>query len=180
KDQLMARATALYIHERDKILQDGKKWMSLRAVCKKIEGEHLLQKNKAISLDPNTLRRHVNGGKARSQSNEEKGWLLLGEVETVISYAVEVTNRGFPLTHRRLKEVVDGICSVRLGDKFPSAGVGKKWMGRFVEKHHDHLWTYWSHSLDNRCGRAVNPATNTAWFDLLEDVLAGRRDAEFD
>ncbi|KAJ7801277.1 hypothetical protein B0H14DRAFT_2464922, partial [Mycena olivaceomarginata] len=39
---------------------------------------------------------------------------------------------------------------------------------------------YWSHNLDNKCGRAVNPATNKAWYDLLEDVRAGRRDDEFD
>jgi hypothetical protein len=69
KDRLMARATALYIHERDKILQDGEKRMSLRAVCKWIEGEHLLQTKKAVTLDPNTLKRHVNGEKAKSQSN---------------------------------------------------------------------------------------------------------------
>jgi hypothetical protein len=180
KDALMARATALYIHEQDKDLQNGEKRMSLRAVCKPIEGEHLLQKKKAITLDPNTLLRHVKGGKAKSKSNEEKGWLLPEEVETVIAYAVEVANRGFPLTHRWLKEVVDEICSAQLGNKFPSIGVGKKWTGHFVEKHRDRLRTYWSHSLDNKRGHAVNPATNTAWFDLLEDVLAGRRDGEFD
>jgi hypothetical protein len=38
---------------------------------------------------------------------------------------------------------------------------------------------YWSHPLDNKRGRAVNPTTNAAWFDLLEDVLAGRYDHEF-
>jgi hypothetical protein len=34
--------------------------------------------------------------------------------------------------------------------------------------------------LDNKRSHAVNPATNQAWFDLLEDVLAGRRDDKFD
>ncbi|KAF8142627.1 hypothetical protein K438DRAFT_1538315, partial [Mycena galopus ATCC 62051] len=52
----------------------------------------------------------------------------------------------------QLKEIVDEICRARLGDKFPAKGVGKKWTGRFVEKHHDRLWTYWSHSLDNKRG----------------------------
>jgi hypothetical protein len=113
-------------------------------------------------------------------SNEEKGWLLPEEVTTVISFAKEVANRGFPLNHKRLKEAADEICRGRLGDRFPPCGVGKNWTGRFVEKHHDELWMYWSHSLDNKRGRAVNPATNKAWYDLLEDVLAGRRDDEFD
>ncbi|KAJ7855364.1 hypothetical protein B0H13DRAFT_1559021, partial [Mycena leptocephala] len=127
KDTLMTHATALYIHERDKDLQNGKKRMSLRAVCKTIEGEHLLQKKKAITLDPNTLLRHIKEGKAKSKLNKEQGWLLLEEVKMVITYAVEVANRSFPLTHRQLKEVVDEICSARLGNKFPSIGVGKKW-----------------------------------------------------
>ncbi|KAJ7120324.1 hypothetical protein C8R44DRAFT_588164, partial [Mycena epipterygia] len=60
----------------------------------------------------------------------------------------------------------------RLGDRFPTCGVGKNWTGRFLEKHHNELWMYWSHSLDNYRGHAVNPATNKAWYNLLEDVLA--------
>jgi hypothetical protein len=176
----MAHAVALYLHERDKDLGAGQKRMSLRAVCQQVEGKYQVETGKTISLSHHTLRRLANGGKSKSLSNEAKGWLLPDEVEVVIRYAIEVANRGFPLTHRRLKEHVDEICTARLGSQFPEAGVGKKWTGRFVEKHHDRLWTYWSHALDNKRGRAVNPVTNTAWFDLLEDVLAGRRDNEFD
>jgi len=117
---------------------------------------------KSIVLDHNTLLRLAKGGKSKSLSNEEKGW------------------RGFPLNHKRLKEAVDEICRARLGDRFPPGGVGKNWTSRFIEKHHDELWMYWSHTLDNKRGRAVNPATNKAWYDLLEDVLAGRRDHEFE
>ncbi|KAF8142628.1 hypothetical protein K438DRAFT_1467122, partial [Mycena galopus ATCC 62051] len=84
KDALMAKAVALYLHEHDKVLQNGEKRMSLRAVCKKIEYDYLVEKKKSISLDPNTLLRHAKGGKSKSKSNEEKSWLLPGEVKTVI------------------------------------------------------------------------------------------------
>jgi hypothetical protein len=149
-------------------------------VAKKFEGAYLIDTGKQVQLNPNTLLRHIKGGKSKSVSNEEKGWLLPEEVEMVIKYSKEVVNRGFPLNHKQLKEAVDEICTARLGDQFPACGVGKNWTGRFLEKHHDELWMYWSHSLDNKRGRAVNPATNEAWYDLLGDVLAGRRDDEFD
>jgi hypothetical protein len=34
--------------------------------------------------------------------------------------------------------------------------------------------------MDNKRGRAVNPHTNKAYFNLVEEVLAGKRDYEFD
>ncbi|KAJ7322817.1 hypothetical protein DFH08DRAFT_614394, partial [Mycena albidolilacea] len=68
----------------------------------------------------------------------------------------------------------------RLGDDFPADGVGVNWTQRFVEKHSDRLQTCWGKSMDNKRGRAVNPHTNKAYFDLAEEVLVGKRDYEFD
>ncbi|KAF7326341.1 HTH CENPB-type domain-containing protein [Mycena sanguinolenta] len=180
RDTLMARAVVFYRHEVEKDLAPEKKRMSLRTVCRKFEGAYKIDTGRDVALDHNTLLRLVKGGKSKSLSNEEQGWLLPEEVRTVIAFAKDVANRGFPLNHKRLKEAVDEICRARLGDRFPACGVGKNWTGRFLEKYHDELWMYWSHSLDNKRGRAVNPATNTAWFDLLENVLAGRCDHEFE
>ena len=98
----------------------------------------------------------------------------------VINYAIEVASRGFPLSHRRLKEHVDSICHVRLGRNFPTSGVGKNWTSHFISKNSDWLSTYWTHNLDEKWGWAVNPHTNKEWFDLLKDVLKGNRDSEFD
>ncbi|KAJ6609904.1 hypothetical protein B0H10DRAFT_1812745, partial [Mycena sp. CBHHK59/15] len=50
----------------------------------------------------------------------------------------------------------------------------------FLEKYDDCLSIYWLHPLDNKHSRAVNSATNVAWFDLLEDVLSGWCNHEFD
>ena len=47
------------------------------------------------------LSRWAKGGKPKSQSNAEKGWLLPAEVNKVIEYAVEIGNgRGIPLKMR--------------------------------------------------------------------------------
>ncbi|KAJ7321838.1 hypothetical protein DFH08DRAFT_636193, partial [Mycena albidolilacea] len=87
-------------------------------VCQQVEGKYQVETGKTISLGHHTLRCLVNGGKSKSLSNEAKGWLLPDEVEVVIRYAIEVTNHRFPLTHRRLKEHVDEICTARLGSQF--------------------------------------------------------------
>ncbi|KAF9501087.1 hypothetical protein BDN71DRAFT_1380512 [Pleurotus eryngii] len=80
----------------------------------------------------------------------------------VIKFTVEMANRGFPLTHRRLKKHVDEICRAKLGDKFPEGGVGKNWTDRFLERHSDSLSVYWGHHLEDKRGWAVNPTTNKA------------------
>lgn len=143
----------------------------LRRICVDTTHQYFLETGKTIALNHTTLHHLVNGGQKLSDFNAEKGWLLREEVEKVIEYALEVAQRGFPLSHHRLKEHVDEICRARLGDLFPADGVGKQWTNRFMEKHSDVLGTYWSHSLDNARGRAVNPATNESWHNLLEEML---------
>lgn len=69
-------------------------------------------------------------------------------MDQVIDYAVEVAARGFPLTHKQLKKVVDEICRARLGNKFPKEGIGKQWTDHFVEKHSNQLGTYSTRPLE--------------------------------
>jgi hypothetical protein len=77
------------------------------------------------------------------EAHEEQKWLTSDEEWVVIDFAVECANRGFPLSHRRLKEHVDEIARARWGDKFPTDGVGKQWMTWFVSDH-DELRMYCS------------------------------------
>ncbi|KAL0058805.1 hypothetical protein AAF712_014488 [Marasmius tenuissimus] len=79
-----------------------------------------------------------------------------------------------------LKEVVDKILHAQLGDEFPESGVGKQWTQQFVEQHSNQLKTFWSLKLDSKQGQGVNPNANAKWFSLLDDVLAGKMDHEFD
>ncbi|KAJ7352996.1 hypothetical protein DFH08DRAFT_662183, partial [Mycena albidolilacea] len=149
-------------------------------ICEEVEAQFQDAMGRHIELAHATLGRLVKGGRTKAESNAAKGWLLEQEEKIVIRYALELASRGFPLDHCRLKECVDCICRGRLGDDFPADGVGVNWTQCFVEKHSDHLQTCWGKSMDNKCGRAVNPHTNKAYFDLVEEVLAGKRDYEFD
>ncbi|KAF9493872.1 hypothetical protein BDN71DRAFT_1394190 [Pleurotus eryngii] len=153
---------------------------SYKEICKAISDKHFEATRRRIILADSTLQWHVNGGTTKSTSNASRGWLSASEEEMVIKFAVEMANRGFPLTHHRLKKHVDEICRAKLGDKFPEGGVGKNWTDRFLERHSDSLSFYWGHHLKDKQGRAVNPTTNKAWFDLLEKTLAGEMDYEFD
>ncbi|KIJ70358.1 hypothetical protein HYDPIDRAFT_78831 [Hydnomerulius pinastri MD-312] len=147
KDKVMACAVAAYQAELAK--PSGEPKRSLRVVCQDREKEYLKETGQSITLNHNTL------------SNLAKGGTRL----------IEMAKRGFPLSHRRLKEHVDEICCARLGSAFPKLGVGQNWTHRFVERHSDRLRAYQAHSLDDARGRAVNPTTHKAWCNLLKDVL---------
>ncbi|KAF5344297.1 hypothetical protein D9758_012308 [Tetrapyrgos nigripes] len=183
-DELYAKAVALYQEEHGPgVTQEtlGRKPHSLRKICIIVETEHYKKTKKSSPkhLSSSTLRRLVRGDTPKSLCNSSRSWLLQSEEGIVIDYALELASRGFPLTHQRLKEIVDKICRARLGVKFPEEGVGRNWTSRFVEKHSRRLKMFWSSNLDTKRGRAVNPFTNKEYFELLKEVLEGRKDHEF-
>lgn len=160
----MARAVEVYNDEVEKGSKKG-----LRQVCQQVMNECRDKTGRSITLNYNTLNERVKGRKSLGQSNSEKSWLSKEETDSVIEYALEVADRGFPLSHKRLKEHVDEIIRGRLGPSFP--GVGENWTDRFLTKHSDRLGTYWAHSLDSARGRAVNPANKTKFFNLLGECI---------
>ncbi|KDQ50064.1 hypothetical protein JAAARDRAFT_142549 [Jaapia argillacea MUCL 33604] len=160
---------AFYQEERDR--PETEKRRGLRLVCQEFEKEHLKETGEAIKLSHATLARLVKGGVALARFNESKSWLLKEEVEQVIECARAVADRGFPSSHRRLKEHVDEICRARLGSNFPKQGVARGWTQRFVTKHSDRLTMYKPRPLDKSRARGVNPTANAAWFTLLAETL---------
>lgn len=97
----------------------------------------------------------------------------MNETEAILSYAIELANRGFPLSHSRLREHAEEICHAWYGDAFPASGLGKQWSNRFIEKHSKCLKQYWSHALDKSCARAVNPHTKGQFYDIVEEEIEG-------
>jgi len=124
-----------------------------------------------IKLSHTTLRRLADGGRTPSEAHADQAWLTDAKTDVVINFIIEMADCGFPLSHRRLKEHVDILCHSRLGHAFLEKGVGINWTYRFAMKHRDHLKLSDSHPLEDKCGRAVNPHTNKAWFDLLEETI---------
>ena len=168
-DNLMARAVAAYTLELAKPY--GKLRKGARKICKDFERLYLQETGDPIKLSFSTLTRLANGGKTQVQSNSERSWLSPEETNVVLEYIIETGDRGFPLSHRRLKEHVDEICRARLGTKFRAEGVGKQWTHRFIVKHSDKIKMSWASSLESKRGRAVNPNTNKAYFELLHETI---------
>jgi hypothetical protein len=168
-DALMSRAVAAYRVELAK--PEGSKRRGARIICKDFETLYTQETGKDLKLSYSTLTRLASGGKSKAVSNADRAWLTKEEEKVVVSYIIEMGNRGFPLSHRRLKEHVDTICKARLPTAFPATGVGKKWTNRFAEKHSEEIKLSWSRPLEMKRGRAVNSHTNEAWFDLLGNTI---------
>lgn len=145
-----------------------------RKIAEDFENIYRQETGKTIKLNYMAIIRGANGGRSRAAANAARSWLTKEETNIVIQYITEVGNRGFPLSHRRLKEHVDEILRARLGDKFPSTGVGKNWTDRFVEKYSEQIKMSWSSPLESKRARAVNPHTIEAWFNLLEETVKSK------
>ncbi|KAL1687429.1 hypothetical protein GGG16DRAFT_23969, partial [Schizophyllum commune] len=86
-----------------------------------------------IKLNYQTIINHAKGKRTRSDANQDKSLTTPEEDDTIIACIAEYGARGWPVSHRRLKELVDTILRARLGPDFP--GVGQCWTYRFVQKH---------------------------------------------
>jgi hypothetical protein len=84
---------------------------------------------KVVKLSKSTLAQCIKGGRSIRQAHEESKWLLKGETDAVIKYAIECADHNFPLNHRWVKEHVNEIAHARWGDVFPKTEVGKQLLG---------------------------------------------------
>ncbi|KIM35937.1 hypothetical protein M413DRAFT_78899 [Hebeloma cylindrosporum] len=143
----------------------------LRTICAEIAALHFSETGNVVKLSHATLKRLVDGGLTRDEAHEARSWLMPSEVNVVIDFVVEMADRGFPLSHRRLKEHVDLICRARLGKEFPESGVGVNWTYRFSKKYAERIKISRSRPLEDKRGRAVNPHTNAEYWKILRETL---------
>jgi hypothetical protein len=104
---LMARAIVAYKAEQKKPMKSR---CGLRTISTDISAIHFSETGNVIKLSHVTLKRLADGGLSREKANEARAWLLPAEVDVVIDFIIEIAHRGFPLSHRRLKEHIDTIC----------------------------------------------------------------------
>lgn len=158
KDELYEHAVERYQHTDS----------GARKVCEDIEDEHFSMTGEVVTLSHTTVLRLSHGGIRLSQFNSGKCALGSEEQDEVIEYLIDLAYRGFPLSHRRLREVVDAIGRARYGSAW--RGVGKNWTFRFMNRVSDRLQTYRSRPRDNVRARAANPYTKEAFFTLFKDT----------
>ena len=164
KERLILEAVRLY---RESHAAGSVKELGYRSASKHVEEQNYAQTGKFIAVDHNTVRnRHLELTQSHYDAHFSGSALMTREQEEeLVSYVIEVADRGFPLTHKRLRECADKI--LRTTDpSFP--GVGVNWTDRFLERHRNQLHTYWSRSLESARGKAVNPALAKEFYDILE------------
>lgn len=166
-DAFRARAVAAYKAE---LTKPKNKRRGARTVANDFVLLYKRETGLDIKIDHGFLIRQANGCRTKAQANAAGSWLTPEETEVIIQYAHECSDRGFPLSHRRLKEHVDEILQGRNASGFPLGGVGKQWTQRFVTKYSERLQTSWASSLESKRGRAVNEHTIKAWFDLVHAI----------
>jgi len=146
-DALMAQAVKAYNLE---LKKPRKERVRLCRICLRYAALHYQDTGEAVKLCHMTLKRLAAGGNTREKANAERAWLNDAEVNVVIEFINEMAARGFPVSHTRLKEAVDLICSARLGEEFPVMGVGKNWTYRFSKKYADRIKISRSRALEDK------------------------------
>jgi hypothetical protein len=167
-DSLMERAVKLYNEEQ---LRTDRTPLGYRKVCDQVEATFRQETGRTVSLNHNTLRNRIHGMKSMKQFNSEKTLLTEAEEKIIVAYALESADRGFPLSHRRLREHGNQILKARLGEDCPP--LGQKWSERFVSRHQDKLKSTWSRKMETNRGRAVNATNHSDWFELLGKTIEG-------
>ena len=128
-------------------------------------------------------------GTFKSKKEAADNMSLLDTIETdnVLTFLVEMADRGFPLTHDMLCDLVISMLHARAAStprNHPTTSAGgddadaddellleKNWTYWFIKKHSDCVKVYLSSPLDSKCGWAVNLNTNAAWFELLGESI---------
>lgn len=115
KANLYARAVKVYQAELQKKAQ-GLPSKGAKAVANDLMAQYSVEtKGKSIKLNHCTIINHAAGKPTRADSNfHTKAYLTAGEVEAIISFIIEMGNRGFPLSYLRFKEHVDEILSAKM------------------------------------------------------------------
>jgi hypothetical protein len=169
-DDLKTYAAKIYVKEQERSLAAGERKKSTCQICQDASDTHFAATGRCIPLHHTTLARHGKGGVTLTQSNQKKSWLTVGEDETIVKFAIEMAQHGFPLSPRRLKEHAEAILRHRMGQDFPETGLGRDWANHFITKHNARLGMFWSTPLDGSCGHAANPITKEEYFRVLKEV----------
>ncbi|PPQ83170.1 hypothetical protein CVT24_002378, partial [Panaeolus cyanescens] len=177
KEQLYDIAVKMYLKEQDaannpQMGSVGYKPCGLQKIAERVEQLHYEKTNNRIHLLFATLGHRVKGGRSRCNTMADRMWLSPAEKQTVVKFILEMAGCSFLLSHRCLREHVNAICRSKYPKEvFPQSGVGQNWTYRFLLCHYDELRFARSSPLETKCGKAVTPEANEAWWKLLKGVL---------
>ncbi|KAI0730202.1 hypothetical protein C8Q72DRAFT_776678 [Fomitopsis betulina] len=101
EEEWTKKAVQKYLAKKGKPDTDPMK-KGLHVICTEIENKCFAAMKKIIKISKTTLAWRVEGGHSLGSFNAEKSWLDADEMEAILSYAIELANRGSPLSHKHL------------------------------------------------------------------------------
>ena len=116
-----------------------------------------------------TLSVCIQGRPSKLESASKHQKIYSDEEKLIVEYLQETARQGFPDTRRRCLRHVNEVLRAQSGNL--KAKVGKCWLDCFLTCHHDSVQCYWSTSLTNVQGGALNPAVVDDWFTLLDATI---------
>ena len=114
-----------------------------------------------------TLRNHIQGKQSIQAFNANKQLLTPAEEEKIVELLLVSSNRSQPYDYDRIAYTANQILAAR-SESTPRR-VGPSWVGRFVQRHHEKLKTYWSKPLDSQRAKCLNPESVKSWFALVKE-----------
>lgn len=112
-------------------------------------------------LHRTTIARRAKGQIRPRQEYREKCQLLTSVQEKeLVKYIDQLTRRGLPPNHHKVRILAQDICG-----KWP----GKKWTFKFVKRHKDSIISEYLTGFDINRKRADNHWQISKYFDLLEE-----------
>ncbi|KAJ3893632.1 hypothetical protein GG344DRAFT_9807, partial [Lentinula edodes] len=97
KGKLEKEALQQYREEQGRELAVGERQKGARKICE-VSNSHFAATGKWVYLSYGTIINHANGGQLISNFNKSKRLLHPEEEEVIVKYAVEMAERGFPLS----------------------------------------------------------------------------------
>jgi hypothetical protein len=134
----------------------------------RLGGRDIAQKH---GVKHRTLMYHVEKEDAPTISafNASKQKLSVAEERVLVDFIKDSADHGFPLTHRAIKSYANAALQSRLGAELKP--VGKQWIFRFLDRHHEEIQTHWSKPLDMQRAKCLNPEAVKSWFDLAKKYI---------
>jgi hypothetical protein len=113
-----------------------------------------------------TLQRRRTGTRARRDCQPNTKKLTQLEEEVIISYILDLDQRGFSPTYTAVRDMADRLLAARRASQ-----VGVHWPRNFV-KRTDSLTTRFNRAYDRQRALCEDPVLIRSWFELIEQTKA--------
>ena len=116
-----------------------------------------------------TITNRAQGYQSATEFAKEQQKVTVAEEVILVNFILESAGQGFPMTHKQIEEYANLILWNHIGLEYKP--VGKNWVHRFIDRHHEQLQTHWTKPLDTQRAQSMTPKAKKQWFELVENFV---------